>query len=87
MRREIENALELAKTIEPADLPYFLGDLEVIRVTALSRLTTPAAEARPDELPPDHLEAVRDFRRCWSAAAAPVFRYRLCWNCANTQWS
>jgi excisionase family DNA binding protein len=50
VRREIENLLALAKTLAPDDLPVFLGELEVARVTALARIAAPAAEARPDEL-------------------------------------
>ena len=49
MRRELENALDLAKTLGPADLPAFLGGLETVRIVALTRITTPAVETKPDE--------------------------------------
>jgi excisionase family DNA binding protein len=50
MRRELEPVLDLTRTLAPAELPAFLGELEQIRVTALARITTPPVEARPDEL-------------------------------------
>jgi hypothetical protein len=33
--------LEKARTLPPADLPDFLGRLEVVRITAMSRITSP----------------------------------------------
>jgi hypothetical protein len=42
MRRELEAALALARTLDLADLPLLCGDLELIRVTALARLAAPA---------------------------------------------
>jgi len=50
VRLELKPALDLARTLAPAELPGLLGDLEEIRVTALARITAPAGEARPDEL-------------------------------------
>jgi len=49
MRPELQPALTLAKTLAPEELPELLGALETIRIIALARITTPAAEARPDE--------------------------------------
>jgi hypothetical protein len=51
MRSELQSALHLAETLSPADIPALLGELEQIRVTALARLSPPAASvSRPDEL-------------------------------------
>lgn len=50
MRHELEPALALAKNLAPEQLPHFLGELEAVRVTALARIATPAAETKPDEL-------------------------------------
>jgi hypothetical protein len=49
MRRELENALDLARLLPPGELPAFLGTIEEIRVTALARIGAPAAQSRPDE--------------------------------------
>ena len=48
--RRLEAALDLARTLPPAELPEFLGALETVRVTALARIVAPAVENRPDEL-------------------------------------
>jgi len=50
MRNELEPALALAKNLAPEQLPYFLGELEAVRVTALARIASPAVETRPDQL-------------------------------------
>jgi len=50
MRPQLQPALELAKTLSADELPTFLGDLEIVRITALARIVAPAAEVRPDEL-------------------------------------
>jgi excisionase family DNA binding protein len=50
MRADLEVALLAATTLPPGELPRFLGELEEIRCTALSRLAVPAAIERPDEL-------------------------------------
>ena len=50
MRSELQSALHLAETLSPADIPALLGELEQIRVTALARLSPPAAACPPDEL-------------------------------------
>ncbi len=42
--------LELARELDAADLPHFLGELETVRVTALQRLTSPAIPAPKDQL-------------------------------------
>ncbi len=49
MRRSLESVLSEAKTIPLEELPQLCGDLELVRVTALARIATPAAQA-PDEL-------------------------------------
>jgi predicted DNA-binding transcriptional regulator AlpA len=41
VRSELANILQLAKTLTLEELPAFLGGLEEIRVTGLTRLTTP----------------------------------------------
>jgi len=50
MRHELESALALAQTLSPAELPAFLGELEHVRIVALTRISSPAVEARPDQL-------------------------------------
>ncbi len=50
MRRELEPLLVLAKTLPPEELPQLCADLELVRVTALSRIAAPAVQAKPDEL-------------------------------------
>jgi hypothetical protein len=47
MRQELQPALELARALAPDDLAEFLGELEIVRVTALARI------AAAPELPPD----------------------------------
>jgi excisionase family DNA binding protein len=49
MRRELETILELARTLAPEELPQLCADLELVRVTCLARIVTPAAETKPDE--------------------------------------
>jgi hypothetical protein len=49
MKQELQPALELAHTLGPDELPELLADLEHVRVVALSRILSPAVEARPDE--------------------------------------
>ncbi len=49
MRSELESGLALAKTLPADALPQLCADLELIRMTCLARITTPAAQA-PDEL-------------------------------------
>lgn len=54
MRFELEQALESAQTIAPDELPFLLGELEVIRTTALARLSGPP-RAIPQPITPDVL--------------------------------
>jgi hypothetical protein len=49
MRQELQLALEQARTLAPAELAVFLGELETVRVTALARLASPAVEQQKDE--------------------------------------
>ncbi len=49
MRRELQPLLVLARLYPAEDLPAFLGELEQIRITALSRIAAPAVQSRPDE--------------------------------------
>ena len=49
MRDALKVVLALARELDAADLPYFLGELETVRVTALQRLAPPVIPA-PDEL-------------------------------------
>ena len=58
MRDELQAALTMARTIEPDALPYFLSEIEEIRVTALARLMS---STTPDEAPiHDKLLSVRE---------------------------
>jgi excisionase family DNA binding protein len=50
MRRELEPVLALAKILPAAELPAFIGALEEIKTTALTRISNPTIESRPDEL-------------------------------------
>jgi hypothetical protein len=50
MRRELQVALDEARTLAPAELPRLLGDLREVEAVALARLSTPNVEARPDDL-------------------------------------
>jgi excisionase family DNA binding protein len=50
MRRELQPALEQARTLPTDQLAAFLGELETVRITALARITTPAVEAKQDSL-------------------------------------
>ncbi len=58
MRQELEFALAQARTLAPAELPRFLGDLEEVRLTALARLTAPTTDPVTEELLDVH-EAAR----------------------------
>lgn len=50
MRRELECVLNQARTLAPEDLPELLGDLEVVRTTALARLAAPVTAPTADEM-------------------------------------
>jgi excisionase family DNA binding protein len=48
---ELDNILLLAQELDPARLPFFLGKLEEVRLTALSRLApAPPIAVQSDEL-------------------------------------
>jgi len=47
VRRELQVALDIAQELPRDELPRFLGDLEQVRVTAWSRLSSPAPEEKP----------------------------------------
>ncbi len=47
MRDELQFVMKFAQELPPADLPNFLGELEVVRYTAMARLMRPdAAQSR-----------------------------------------
>jgi excisionase family DNA binding protein len=50
VRPELQAALKLARELDAADLPYFLGELETVRVTAQARLASRPVSAPPDQL-------------------------------------
>jgi excisionase family DNA binding protein len=50
VRDELQPALALARELDAADLPSFLGELETVRVIALQRLASPVIPAPPDAL-------------------------------------
>jgi predicted DNA-binding transcriptional regulator AlpA len=58
MRRSLESVLAEARTLPADDLPQLCADLELVRVTALARLSAPAATP-PDELLDVHEVAAR----------------------------
>jgi hypothetical protein len=51
MRTELQSVLAAVRVLSPEDLPELLGELEMIRCTAMARLSSPApVQAAPDEL-------------------------------------
>ncbi len=50
MRSELQPALHLAEKLSLEEVAAFLGELEQIRVTALTRLSSPVVASQPDEL-------------------------------------
>jgi hypothetical protein len=50
MRTELQFALDLARTLDAAEVARFLADIEEIRVTALGVLMRPAPAPPQDEL-------------------------------------
>jgi predicted DNA-binding transcriptional regulator AlpA len=50
VRRELQIALDLARTLPPDDLTRLLGDLREIETTALARLYSPPATPIEDRL-------------------------------------
>jgi predicted DNA-binding transcriptional regulator AlpA len=59
MRDEIQFAMKLAEVLPAAELPIFLGELEVVRCTAMARLTRSAAAQPVDVRMLDVAEASR----------------------------
>jgi excisionase family DNA binding protein len=49
IRPELAEALTQARILDVEELPRFLGDLEVVRATAMGRLMCPDSQAPPDE--------------------------------------
>jgi excisionase family DNA binding protein len=50
MRNELQTVLTAAQELPASELPHLLGELEVIRCTAMARLTAPAQPSGADEL-------------------------------------
>ena len=69
MRRELEAALQLARTLPRDEIPYLLGELETIRTFALARISAPPLETKPDELLDVHQAAQR-------LHVSPLYLYR-----------
>jgi hypothetical protein len=49
-RAELDPVLELAKSLPVPQLTEFLGELETVRIVALTRILSPAASLSPDRL-------------------------------------
>jgi len=49
MRPELQTVLDYLPEMTPGQLPELLGELEIIRATAMLRMTAPAPAAAPDE--------------------------------------
>jgi excisionase family DNA binding protein len=71
MRDELQFVLKVAQDLPPAELPNFLGELEVIHCTALARLTSPEA-AQPVE---DRLLAVEEASRRLGVSKDYLYRH------------
>jgi|SRR5579862_393108 len=68
MRAELMAAFELAANLPADELPFFIGELEIVRCIAVARLTTPAPT------PPDqNLEVPETAHRL---GVSPDFLYR-----------
>jgi excisionase family DNA binding protein len=50
MRSELQTVLDSLQKMKPEQLPALLGELEVIRVTALLRVSAPPVQDRHEEL-------------------------------------
>ena len=50
MRNELQSVLESIRGLSPDQLPELLGELEVIRATALLRMSVPVHVSEHDEL-------------------------------------
>jgi hypothetical protein len=59
MRKELESALDLARTLEPEELPRLHGELCEILATIQLRIATPSTQDKPDELLDVNEAAVR----------------------------
>jgi excisionase family DNA binding protein len=49
MRAELQPVLKAAKELPADELPQLLGELEEVRCTALARLSSPPAQAQPND--------------------------------------
>ena len=74
MREELQDALDMAATIAPEELPRLLGDIEVVRATALARLSSPAPYVR-QEAAPDSLLDVREAAGTLGMSASYLYRH------------
>jgi len=68
--RNLEPALKDSQTLPPAELPRLLGDLEVVRITALARLSAPA----PAQNPPDVLLSVKQAAEKLNCSTATLYK-------------
>jgi hypothetical protein len=50
MRPSLQSVLDSVRELQPEELPALLGELEIIRATALMRITQPAPVVQADEL-------------------------------------
>jgi hypothetical protein len=50
MRTELQSVLDSIRGLSPDELPELMGELEVIRATAMLRLSVPARVPQHDEL-------------------------------------
>jgi len=50
MRAELQSVLDSLRVLSPDELPELLGELEVIRVTAMLRLSAPPPVPQHDEM-------------------------------------
>lgn len=71
MRNELEIVLIAARELPAAELPRFLGELEEIRCTAMSRLTAPA----PGIAPADELLGVEEAARRLGMSKDYLYRH------------
>jgi hypothetical protein len=72
MRDDAESLLTAAKEMPPELLPMLLGDIEVVRCTAMARLTAPA----PAQVPgPDELLDVEEAARRLNVTVDHLYRH------------
>jgi excisionase family DNA binding protein len=50
MRPPLQSVLDSVRELQPEELPVLLGELEIIRATALMRITQPTPVVQADEL-------------------------------------